>query len=204
MVVAAGDQAAATFGNLPDINWPLFSAMGAFFAPLYVVPIALLCSPFMAAHGTRKGAVAVQCVGCSWVLGAVFVFLYLALGSVVYVAGNVFFDAIGFAYTVPTTFTETFNGTVVCGGLVQNGLTIDEVVQLDLSTAKGAMCLVVGAALNGCWSGGSIVGATLSVLQAPFTLPELKESLQIKIDELDRGDLFNTSATQLVKIYIYV
>ena len=41
-------------------------------------------------------------------------------------------------------------------------------------------------------------------IYAPFTLPELEESLQTKIDELDRGDLFNTSATQLVMIYIYV
>jgi len=41
-------------------------------------------------------------------------------------------------------------------------------------------------------------------IYAPFTLPELKKSLQDKIDELDRGDLFNASSTQLVMIYIYV
>jgi len=27
VVVAAGDQAAVAFGNLPDINWPLFSVL---------------------------------------------------------------------------------------------------------------------------------------------------------------------------------
>ena len=127
LAVEFGNQTAVLVASLPRTNWPLLVAIGAFLAPLLVVPIALMFAPCMLAHGSRTGALAVQCVGFSWVVACILSFVYLMLGAISYVVGKTLFDVIGFGYTVPVAFVETFNNTIVCGGRVPDRLTFEEV-----------------------------------------------------------------------------
>lgn len=60
-------------------------------------------------------------------LGALLSVVYLVLGAMVYVVAAALFDGVAFAYTVPTSFVETFNNTMLCDGMIPNQLTLEEV-----------------------------------------------------------------------------
>lgn len=71
-------------------------------------------------------------------------------------------------------------------------------LQLDLPTAQGAACLLLGATLNGCWSGANLIASALSAVDAPFTPSGIRDTLSSSIAPLDSAALFNSSTADAI------
>jgi hypothetical protein len=68
-------------------------------------------------------------------------------------------------------------------------------LQLDLSTSQGAACLLLGASLNGCWAGSTLIASALLAIDAPFPPPALRDAFADGAAALINSSALFTSST---------